>query len=110
MSAASLKTRTGKPIEPDPVSTGGGSVGRKSAVLGLLCITQGVAQPVPASAALPDSGGQLDEIIVTATLRAVPESELPGSVSVLNATALRDAGQQNFEDVIALVPNLNWAG
>ncbi|MGO9512195.1 MAG: TonB-dependent receptor [Steroidobacteraceae bacterium] len=85
-------------------------MGKKSAVLGLLCITQGIAQPVPAIAAEADSSGQLDEIIVTATLRAVPESELPGSVSVLNTTALRDAGQQNFEDVMALVPNLNWAG
>ena len=36
---------------------------------------------------------------MTATLRAVPESELPGSVSVLNSQTLRDAGQQNFEDV-----------
>ena len=47
---------------------------------------------------------------MTATLRALPESELPGSVSVLNSQTLRDAGQQNFEDVMGLVPNLNWAG
>ena len=25
-------------------------------------------------------------------------------------TTLREAGQQHFEDVLALVPNLNWAG
>jgi iron complex outermembrane recepter protein len=52
----------------------------------------------------------LDEIIVTATLRSVPLEELPGSASVLTETTLRDAGQQHFEDVLALVPNLNWAG
>jgi outer membrane receptor protein involved in Fe transport len=57
-----------------------------------------------------DRDPQLEEIIVTASLRAVPQAELPGSVSVLSATTLRDAGQQHFEDVLALVPNLNWAG
>lgn len=52
----------------------------------------------------------LDEIIVTATLRAVPLEETPGSVSVLTAMTLHDAGQQHFEDALPLVPNLNWAG
>ena len=56
------------------------------------------------------AGGQLDEIVVTATLRSVSLEELPGSVSVLTSAALRDAGQQHFEDVLPLVPNLNWAG
>ena len=62
------------------------------------------------AAADTDAGPQLSEIVVTATMRAVPENELPGSVSVLNSQTLRDAGQQNFEDVMGLVPNLNWAG
>jgi iron complex outermembrane recepter protein len=52
----------------------------------------------------------LDEIVVTATLRSVSLEEMPGSVSVLSGAALRDAGQQHFEDVLPLVPNLNWAG
>ena len=85
-------------------------MGKKSLILGLVCIVQGVGLPPPANGGDADSSTQLDEIIVTATLRAVPESELPGSVSVLNSATLHDAGQQNFEDVIALVPNLNWAG
>jgi len=51
----------------------------------------------------------LDEIIVTATLRSVSLEETPGSVSVLTGATLRDAGQQHFEDVLQLVPNLNWA-
>ncbi len=55
-------------------------------------------------------GGQLDEIIVTATLRPVADQDLPGSVSVLSSQTLRDAGQQHFEDVLGLVPDLNWAG
>ena len=61
--------------------------------------------------ALGDSDNQpLDEVVVTATLRSVPLEETPGSVSVLTGTTLRDAGQQHFEDVLPLVPNLNWAG
>ena len=52
----------------------------------------------------------LEEIIVTAALRPVPDTLLPGSATVLTETTLRDAGQQHMEDVLALVPNLNWAG
>jgi len=52
----------------------------------------------------------LDEIVVTATLRSVPLEEVPGSASVLTGGTLRDAGQEHFEDVLPLVPNLNWAG
>jgi iron complex outermembrane recepter protein len=36
--------------------------------------------------------------------------DVPASVSVLNATTLREAGQEHLEDVLALIPNLNWAG
>jgi iron complex outermembrane recepter protein len=53
---------------------------------------------------------QLDEILVTATLRTVPAIEVPASVTVLDAQTLRDAGRANFEDVLGLIPNLNWAG
>jgi len=52
----------------------------------------------------------LEEVVVTATLRAAPALEVPASVSVLDAATLKDAGQEHFEDVLALVPNLNWAG
>jgi len=63
-----------------------------------------------AAAKASDTDDKLDEIIVTATLRSVSLEDLPGSATVLNESALRDAGQQHFEDVLALVPNLNWAG
>jgi iron complex outermembrane recepter protein len=56
------------------------------------------------------SDPQLDEIIVTATLRSTPAIEVPQSVTVLNAQTLQDAGRANFEDVLGLIPNLNWAG
>ena len=54
--------------------------------------------------------GDLGEVTVTATLRPMPVLEVAGSVSVLDASSLRGAGQQQFEDVAAGVPNLNWAG
>jgi outer membrane receptor protein involved in Fe transport len=65
----------------------------------------------PALKAAADSSDQpLVEIVVTATLRSIPLEEMPGSVTVLSGATLRDAGQEHFEDVAALVPNLNWAG
>jgi iron complex outermembrane receptor protein len=80
----------------------------KNSVLSLLFAAAAAASPAVANDNISDP--QLDEIIVTATLRPVPLAELPGSVSVLTGATLRDAGQQHIEDVLALVPNLNWAG
>ncbi len=51
----------------------------------------------------------LHEIVVTASLRATPVIELPQSVTVLKAETLRGAGVQHFEDVLGLIPDLNWA-
>ena len=86
-------------------------MGNRSIFLSLIGLLYVISAP-PRSAAAADTGPtpQLSEIVVTATMRAVPENELPGSVSVLNSQTLHDAGQQNFEDVMGLVPNLNWAG
>jgi iron complex outermembrane recepter protein len=70
-----------------------------------------VTVSLPAEAGDSSSNdAQLDEIIVTATLRAAPAIEVPASVTVLNGQTLRDAGRSNFEDVLGLIPNLNWAG
>src|SRR6185312_9339890 len=51
----------------------------------------------------------LQEIIVTASLRGVRAADLPQSVTVLDQSTLRGAGVQHFEDVLRLVPDLNWA-
>ena len=64
----------------------------------------------PAFAATDSDNQPLNEIVVTATLRSIALEELPGSASVLSGSTLRDAGQEHFEDVLPLVPNLNWAG
>ncbi|WP_116808029.1 TonB-dependent receptor [Steroidobacter cummioxidans] len=51
----------------------------------------------------------LEEVVVTATLRQQSLVEAPVSVTVLDATTLRDGGRQHFEDVLAAVPNLSFA-
>src|SRR5450755_2217207 len=83
-------------------------MGRSYSALGILYAALSFAALANAS----ETGGSqpLDEIVVTATLRSVTLEELPGSASVLNESTLRDAGQQHFDDVLPLVPNLNWAG
>src|SRR5258707_9959537 len=81
-------------------------MGRSHSALGFLFAALNLVPAAKAS----DTGDKLDEIVVTATLRSVSLEEMPGSVSVLTGAALRDAGQQHLEDVLALVPNLNWAG
>src|SRR3984885_1785107 len=103
---------TSKPIEPDPVSTGGGSMGSHHSAPSILFAALVLSAGANAAASASDGSNDqpLDEIVVTATLRSVPLQEMPGSVSVLTGAALRDAGQQHFEDVLPLVPNLNWAG
>ena len=63
-------------------------------------------------AASPDAdvGPALNEVVITGTYRPSAEIDVPASVSVLDATTLREAGQAHLEDVLALIPNLNWAG
>jgi iron complex outermembrane receptor protein len=59
-------------------------------------------------AALADDAS-LDEVVVTADLRDRELRNLPTSATVLDAHTLEVAGVQHFEDVLALVPNLNWS-
>jgi iron complex outermembrane receptor protein len=73
----------------------------------------GVLTSVVVASAQADTAVQadwLDEIVVTATLRDESLRNVPASVSVLPERTLRAAGVQHFEDVLGLVPNLNWAG
>jgi outer membrane receptor protein involved in Fe transport len=51
----------------------------------------------------------LEEIIVTGTLRGQLLQDAAASVTVLDEKTLAEAGQQHLQDVLALVPNLNWA-
>lgn len=51
----------------------------------------------------------LEEVVISASLRPQRALETPASVTVLDAATLRGAGLQHLEDVLPLVPNLNWA-
>jgi outer membrane receptor protein involved in Fe transport len=58
-----------------------------------------------------ETQGALEEVVVSASLlRDQALQQVPASVTVLSQDALSRAGQQHFEDVLAQVPNLNWAG
>ena len=80
------------------------ALARLTAALASAVLLLGAVAPATAS------DGELEEVVVTATLRRAPLLEVPSSVTVLDATALRGAGEQQFQDVLAQVPNLNWAG
>jgi outer membrane receptor protein involved in Fe transport len=54
--------------------------------------------------------GELEEIVVTASLRQQTVAEIPVSTTVLPEATLAAAGLQHLEDVLGLVPNLNWSG
>ena len=51
----------------------------------------------------------LDEVVVTADLRDRALRDIPASVTVLDAHTLELAGVQHFQDVLGLVPNLNFS-
>jgi len=51
----------------------------------------------------------LNEVVISASLRPTSVEELPQSVTVLDRQSLEAAGVQHFEDVLGLIPDLNWA-
>ncbi|HEY5019674.1 MAG TPA: TonB-dependent receptor plug domain-containing protein, partial [Steroidobacteraceae bacterium] len=55
------------------------------------------------------AGDDLDEVVITASLRPTTVANLAQSVTVLDGETLRTAGVQHFEDVLGLIPDLNWA-
>jgi outer membrane receptor protein involved in Fe transport len=55
------------------------------------------------------SADTLEEVVITSRLRPAPLAETPVSATVLDPATLRGAGVQHLQDVLGLVPNLNWA-
>jgi outer membrane receptor protein involved in Fe transport len=74
-----------------------------------LSATLVVSSLLCAPAAIAAMVGELSDVIVTATWRPLPSNTLSASVTVLDHDVLSAAGTQHVEDVLALVPNLNWA-
>ncbi len=52
----------------------------------------------------------IEEIIVTADYRERAATELPAVISILDQQTINEAAVQHFEELIQLVPNLNWSG
>ncbi len=52
----------------------------------------------------------IEEIVVTADYRERALSELPTSATVLDADEIDALAVQHFEELTAVVPNLNWSG
>lgn len=63
----------------------------------------------PGAFAARDAAEELQEVVVTASLRPTSDLDAPASATVLEASVLREAGLQHLQDVLLLVPNLNWA-
>jgi iron complex outermembrane receptor protein len=74
-----------------------------------LLLTSGAATAAELPAAV-SRDQTLEEIVVTASLRRQPAAEIAASTTVLSQQTLAAAGLQHFEDVLGLVPNLNWSG
>ncbi|MCP4303125.1 MAG: TonB-dependent receptor [Gammaproteobacteria bacterium] len=62
------------------------------------------------SQAVESADDPIDEIIVTADFRERPVNELPASVSVLDAEFIEQNAVQHFEELVNVIPNLNWSG
>ncbi len=74
-----------------------------------LTIALSAAGAALAQAAESLPAAELDEVVVTATLRPLPWLRAPVSAVVLDARELDEGGRDHFADVLALVPNLNWS-
>jgi len=72
----------------------------------LLLASLSAALTFPAAAQAP----ALEEVVVTADFREQAVIEIAANISVLDTETLETAGVQHFEDVLLLVPNLNWSG
>ena len=64
--------------------------------------------PAPSLAAA--AGEEIDEIVVSADFRERGASEFPVSITVLANEALESLAVQHFEELVSVVPNLNWSG
>ncbi len=76
----------------------------------LVCASTSATTLLAPTVALGAPAGTLEDVVVTAILRPEPTLAVAASVTVLDTKALHVGGEQHFEDVLAQVPNLNYAG
>jgi iron complex outermembrane receptor protein len=56
------------------------------------------------------SASTLEEVIVVADFRNINEADAATSISIISADVIAARGAQHFEEVIARIPNFNFAG
>jgi len=57
-----------------------------------------------------DAADTIEEITVTADFRGRSISEVPASITVLDEAQIGELAVQHFEELVNLVPNVNWSG
>lgn len=77
-----------------------------SAGLSSIAIIASLAIPAP-TLAQDEQVTEFEEIVVTARRRSESLKDVPGTVSVVSAATLRDAGVERAEDFIALTPGVS---
>ena len=73
-------------------------------------ILRHIAATVCLSPALVYSAETIDEIVVLADFRERTASEVPASITILDADEIESMAVQHFEELINSIPNLNWSG
>lgn len=59
--------------------------------------------PVPANE-------RFDEIVVTADLRGRTADDVPAALTLIDGELVEELATQHFEELVRVVPNLNWSG
>ena len=77
---------------------------------GMLWAVSAAAGAAQGDEGLRTGEGRLDEVVVTASLTEARSVDLPTSVTVLNAAAIRRSAVQHFEELAQLTPNLHFSG
>ena len=57
-----------------------------------------------------ETSAKLEPVVVTATLRPIPASEISGAVTVLAGDDIRSAAVVHLEELLPQIPSLSWAG
>lgn len=81
----------------------------RSNFFGLVVVVAALGAPLQGAERARAAADGLDEVVITASLRPRSLLETPASVTLLDDRVLREAGLQHLQDVLPLVPNLNWA-
>jgi outer membrane receptor protein involved in Fe transport len=57
-----------------------------------------------------EAGDRIDEVIVTADYRGRAAADVPASISMIDAEQVEALAVQHFEELVSVIPNLNWSG